>query len=167
MKLGIISDTHNHIENTRRAVEIFRERDVERIIHCGDLTTTPIVDLFKGLKVTFVFGNMDHSHADLMTAAKKYFGIGSMGYHYTANIEGRRIAVCHGDDDELLSRFIFADIYDFVFHGHTHSRRDKLVGQTRVINPGAIGGKQTEPRSVSILDLETEEAEFVILEDEV
>jgi len=166
MKLGIVSDTHNHIDNTRRAVAVLRARGVERVIHCGDITTTAIVELFEGFKLTFVFGNMDHYHADLMTAAKKLFGIGSMGYHYTANIDGKRVAVCHGDDEEMLRGFIQQGVYDFVFHGHTHRRRDQLIGQTRVINPGALGGRQSEPRSVCVLDLQTDEAEFVMIDDE-
>jgi uncharacterized protein len=29
---------------------------------------------------------------------------------------------------------------DFLLHGHTHVPRDEIVGLTRVLNPGAIGG---------------------------
>ncbi len=165
MKIGLIADTHNHRENTSRALEVFRQNSVERLIHCGDITSTPIVEMFEGFKVTFVFGNMDQFHADLMEAAKKLFGIGSMGYHYTASIDGKRVAVVHGNDEEMLQDFIREGAYNYVFHGHTHRRRDTLIGKTRVINPGALGGRRPESRSVCILDLEAEQTEFVIIDE--
>ena len=155
MKLGILSDTHNHVNNTRRALEIFREREVTRLIHCGDISTPGIIELFEGFKITFVFGNIDQFHADLMEASKKLFGIGSIGYHYTAIIEEKLIAVCHGDDEGVLRGFIEQGVYDYVFHGHTHRRSDQMMGRTRVINPGALGGRKPEPRRLETV-LETE-----------
>jgi len=120
-----------------------------------------VVELFEGFQATFVFGKFDHSHADLMGAAKRLMGAGSMGYHYTASIEGVKIAVCHGDDSQMLDDFVKSENYKFVFHGHTHQRRDELIGKTRVINPGALGGQQKQSRSICILDLETEDSEFI------
>lgn len=167
MKIGILSDTHNNIENTRRALEVFRKHHVSRLIHCGDITSISVVELMKGFHVTFVFGNMDQHHADLLEAAKKAFGMGSMGYNYTADIDGSRVAVCHGDDQEMLNNFINSGVNDYVFHGHTHMRRDDRVGNTRIINPGALGGKQKEPRSICILDLKSGRASFYHVEDSV
>ncbi len=164
MLLGIVSDTHNHLENTRQALDQLRARQVTRVIHCGDITTPAVVELFEGFQVTFVFGNMDHFHADLMEAAKRLFGMGSMGYSYTAAIDGRRVAVCHGDDIDILQNFIREGVYDFVLHGHTHLRRSEKVGGTWVINPGALGGRQAEERSFCVLDLATDEAEFIMIE---
>jgi putative phosphoesterase len=167
MKIGILSDTHNNIENTQRALEIYRKHRVSRLIHCGDITSVSIVEMLKGFQATFVFGNMDQFHADLLEAAKKVFGMGSMGYNYTADIDGARIAVCHGDDSEMLEGYIQSGLYDYVFHGHTHLRRDDRVGETRVINPGALGGKQKEPRSLCILDLKSGQASFYQVEESV
>lgn len=167
MRIGILSDTHNHIENTRRALQIFRDHEVERLIHCGDITTTQVVELFEGWSVTFVFGNMDRSHADLMMLAKELIGVGSMGYTYTAELgNGVRIAACHGDDLGILNEFIHSGIYQYVFHGHSHSRRDRTFGSTRVICPGALGGREREPRSVCVLDTSTDVATFVEVERE-
>jgi hypothetical protein len=49
----------------------------------------------------------------------------------------------------------------YVFHGHTHRRNDRRVGPTRVINPGALGGMRWQQRSFCILDLATDEVDFV------
>lgn len=164
MKLGILSDTHNHIENTFWALELFRRLGVKRLIHCGDISTPAIVELFEGFHTTFVFGNFDHHHADMMQAAKKLNSQALMGYHYTANIDGIRMAACHGDIQETLDGFVNSGLYRYVFHGHTHQHSDRVIGATRVINPGALGGKEPEPRMICVLELITGEAEFLTLD---
>jgi predicted phosphodiesterase len=47
--IGILSDTHNHQKNTQTALAVLREREVQTVIHCGDITTPSIVELFAGL----------------------------------------------------------------------------------------------------------------------
>lgn len=164
MIIGILSDTHNHIENTRRALEVFADQGIERIVHCGDITTPQIVRLFQGWQGVFVFGNIDHNHADMMLVAKEWLGIGSIGYSYTGSWDGIRVAVCHGHELDRLEALVQSGVYQYVFHGHTHLRRDDLIGSTRVINPGAIGGKKKQSRSVCILDTESGQARFLSLE---
>jgi putative phosphoesterase len=159
MKIGILSDTHNHFENTRRALAVFREAQPEHIIHCGDFTTSKVMELLVGWSALFVFGNIDHDRADLKAAARYYFCT-TIGEYLTLELGDRRIAVCHGDNLGQLGEFIHCGIYDYVLHGHTHRRRDEWVGQTRVINPGALGGRRAESRSVCLLDLSTGEARF-------
>jgi hypothetical protein len=53
---------------------------------------------------------------------------------------------------------------DYLFTGHTHVRMDKRIGRTRLINPGALGGTRKQSRSVAILDLDTDELIFEILD---
>ncbi len=36
MKVAIISDTHDHIENTEKAIKIFKQEKISSIIHCGN-----------------------------------------------------------------------------------------------------------------------------------
>jgi hypothetical protein len=165
VKIGILSDTHNHLENTFWALELFRRSDVKRLIHCGDITTPAIVELFEGFHTTFLFGNLDHHHADMMLVAKRLNPYAMMGYHYTANIDGVRVAACHGDIPETLQGFIKSGAYQYVFCGHTHLHSDQTIGRTRIINPGALGGRQSEPRTICVLELITGEAEFITLED--
>ena len=37
MKIGIMADSHDNIEKTKAAVAAFADRDVEYLIHCGDI----------------------------------------------------------------------------------------------------------------------------------
>jgi putative phosphoesterase len=159
MKIGILSDTHNNIENMRRALAIFREAQPEHIIHCGDFTTSKVMEYLVGWSVSFVFGNVDYDRADLKAAAHYYFCT-TIGERLTLDLNGKRIGVCHGDDPKQLNELIRSGIYHYVLHGHTHRRRDEMIGSTRVINPGALGGRRPESRSVCLLDLSTGDARF-------
>jgi putative phosphoesterase len=149
MKLGILSDTHNNVENTERALDILRERGAERLIHCGDLTTPGIVALFDGWRVDFVFGNMDKKRGSLKEAVDA-LPSASIGEVFEATLDGTRIVAYHG--------------HDIVLHGHTHRRRDDRVMGTRVINPGALGGTRHERRSLCVLDLGSGSLEVVKLD---
>jgi len=164
MKIGLLSDTHNAAGNTRRALEVFRERGVTHLIHCGDITTPEMVHLFAGWKVTFVLGNGDRSPADLSDAAKR-IGAAPPQAQRTVELEGKQIGVTHGHDASLLFRMMMSGTFDYVVHGHTHQRRNEYRSAygVRLINPGALGGSQPEARSVAVLDLATGEVEFVEL----
>src|SRR4051794_6847804 len=59
VRLGILSDTHNELERTHRAVQRLRAEGAEALIHCGDLSSPAIVALLAGLPSWFVLGNHD------------------------------------------------------------------------------------------------------------
>ncbi|WP_322800426.1 metallophosphoesterase [Thermoflexus sp.] len=163
MRIGILSDTHDHIENTRRALELLRQEQVERLFHCGDVTSPEVVSLFEGWDVLFVRGNLDRLNAlepAVVALGRQPF----LGDELSTTVAGRRILILHGDDTERLNQAIASGEFDYIFHGHTHRRRDERIGRTRIINPGALGGVRHESRSFCILDLETDELRFIEVE---
>ena len=46
MKIGILSDTHDDIDNTNKAIDIFQENDVKAVIHVGDIISPPVITEF-------------------------------------------------------------------------------------------------------------------------
>jgi len=58
MKIGIVSDTHDHTDNVQNAIEIFREEKVDCIIHAGDFIFPGVIDEFKKLKDELPFSRM-------------------------------------------------------------------------------------------------------------
>ena len=62
MKIGVISDTHLNGPNPslERAIEKYF-KDVDLILHAGDLTSMEVLHAFKGKKVIAVAGNNDYS----------------------------------------------------------------------------------------------------------
>ena len=57
--IGIISDTHENEKSTQKAVAVLKDRNVELVVHCGDIISPPMLEHFKGLKMKFVYGNND------------------------------------------------------------------------------------------------------------
>lgn len=166
MKIGLLSDTHNNARNTRVALDAFREREITKLIHCGDITTPDIVRLFMGWDVYFVFGNMDGARSTLIDTAKAV-GVRPPKQTQIVELDGASIAVTHGDHPAEMFRLQVSRKYAYLCHGHTHERRNEYNSGygIRIINPGALGGNKPEARSIAILDTESGEVEFITFPD--
>lgn len=164
MRIGLLSDTHNNAANTQAALDIFRAQEITTLLHCGDITRPQLMPLFAGWDVTFVLGNGDEDAAGLIAAARA-IGVPPPRPMYALTLDGTTIALTHGQDDEALQALIESQQYRWVFHGHTHRRRDERVRRTRVVNPGALGGRRVGPRSAAIVDLSADTVTFVQIGD--
>lgn len=154
MKLGILSDTHGHLDRTRHALDILRNQKIDQLIHCGDVGSDLIHDqLFEqqeaGVPVTVVPGNVDEWEPGIPLYARKL----GFPFHLTARLtlSSTRISVYHGHDPKLRDSLIADPETDIFLTGHTHVARDEQIGHVRVINPGAVYRAATP--SVAVLDL--------------
>jgi putative phosphoesterase len=153
MKIGILSDTHNDIQATQHAMEIFRGRGIRLLFHCGDITSADVLPHLKGFEVYVVRGNMDrHNLKSLRKQAVSQEGVHWLDKGDVVELGGKRVAITHGDLEPVYDKLL-KKAPDYVLHGHTHRRRDERVDGTRVINPGALGGVQYESRSLCVLDI--------------
>ena len=50
MRIGVVSDTHNNLRNTRRIVELFNTARVDAVVHTGDVTQPKTLDVLAGLE---------------------------------------------------------------------------------------------------------------------
>lgn len=145
MKIGIISDTHDDIINTNKAIDIFKENDVSVVIHAGDFVAPPVVSEFKrlaenGVKIFGVFGNNDGERSGLKEAFEDINGdlfddVGKI------EIENLKFGIYHGTDVGKKQKMIDSGKFDIFIYGHTHakdSRHEKLKNnsETIVLNPG-------------------------------
>lgn len=160
MKIGIISDTHDNFSNLEMALDLLQAEGVRTLLHCGDLCGPGIIQTLSGLEVWIARGNMDRQ-SELPEVAAQTLGFGRMKRFHRLTLAGYSMAMLHGDDEERLRRTIASNKYAYVFHGHTHRRRDQRIGKTHVINPGALGGMRWQTRSFCILDLTTGEPRFI------
>jgi putative phosphoesterase len=71
MKIGLISDTHDNIENIRKAIREFNEKNVDLVLHAGDFSSPIAVESFAGVKLVGVLGNNDKDIPGLTLAFKK------------------------------------------------------------------------------------------------
>ncbi len=160
MKIGIVSDSHDHIENLRKALEKIKERGCEVLIHCGDFCAPFMIAemaKFRG-EVHCCFGNTDDRYLSTNLSQEKKVNLhGDLG---EVEIEGKKIAFTH------LPRFAeglaATGDYDLVLHGHTHTPRKENVNKTLLLNPGEIMGWKSKP-SYAIYDTKSGDAEIVEL----
>ena len=71
MRVGIISDTHDQVENIARAVDAFIAANVDRIYHLGDWCSPFVLAEFKTIQCQ-IFGIFGNNDADVfkMTSIK-------------------------------------------------------------------------------------------------
>ncbi len=160
MRIGLLSDTHNHLQNVERAVARFQAEGIHTLLHAGDITGPHVLRVLAGFDVWVAQGNMDRD-TGLGTLAAQLFGSGRMAKAHYLTLDVQRIALLHGDARSLLELLSRSGGYAYVIYGHTHTPRDEYVGRTRVINPGALGGSGWRPRSYAILDLKTGGLEYL------
>jgi len=158
MKIGLISDTHNEVELTKKALEIFKEYGITHILHAGDLTSSAMLDLFIGFKCNFVLGNGDID-VDLINNKSEKLGFGPIKKYLKIQIGKKKIMLFHGDDVPLYRNCIKCHEYDYIIKGHTHMFEDYLKEDCRIINPGAIyRGLEC---TIAILNTETDTIEKI------
>ena len=163
MQIGVLSDTHDHLSNITTVLEACRERRIETLIHCGDLTSLEMVSHFDGFRVIYTTGNMDFATGTIKKRFKKLRSDNFVGPVFKGQINGVVIAATHSHIDSKVSDLVNQQRYKWIFHGHTHQRRDEVIRGARIINPGALGGLGKESRSFCIVDLDANDVEFIIV----
>ena len=151
IRVGVVSDTHGHVGNTRAAIEVLARENVDVVLHCGDIGRLEIVPLFERWPTHFVFGNVDHWAADGFAAAINAAGQTCHGRFGDIEIAGRRIALLHSDDGRRFRETLASGEYDLVCYGHTHVAESHYEGRTLVLNPGAL--YRASDHTIAIVDL--------------
>jgi uncharacterized protein len=160
MRIGVVSDSHGHVEFVRPAVRMLESLEVECVLHCGDIGTAEVVALFAPWPTHFVFGNCDGDRTQL-AAAIAAAGQTCHGEFGDITLAGRRIALIHSDDRRRFLQTLASEEYDLVCYGHTHLAAVERHGRTLSLNPGAL--YRANPHSLAIVDLESLEATIISL----
>ena len=156
--IGIISDTHENEAAIKKAAAIFKEKNVEFAVHCGDIISPPMLEHFKGLKMKFVYGNNDGERIGLNNKARE-LGFEEVSDEKEFEYNGKKFYAYHGTKKEKLDAAIKSNKYDYILTGHTHIKKDEKIGKTRVINPGALF--RIHPYTIALLDIQKDKLEFV------
>ncbi|MBF0214505.1 MAG: YfcE family phosphodiesterase [Magnetococcales bacterium] len=164
MKIGIVSDSHDHLEHLARALTWFRERGVSRILHAGDMVCPATILRMSGFDVAGVYGNNDGERAGLQRA---FAAIGGRleGDFLELDAPGGlgRIALYHGTSGRIRDSLIGSGAYRVVITGHTHKPVNRQEGDTLVLNPGSLHGFG-QGATVMIYDDATHAAELLELQ---
>jgi putative phosphoesterase len=157
MLIGIMSDTHDHLIYTKKAIELFNDKKVKYVIHAGDYTSPFTLKLFKELKCKYtgIFGNNDGDKLLLLERADG--NIHNQPYIFTLN--NKRIIVMH--EHHIIDALADSGHFDLVIYGHTHKADVRKVKNTLVVNPGEVGTWLYGKSSVALADLDKMKAEII------
>lgn len=180
MLVGVLSDTHDRTRTVEAALAQLREHRVDLVLHCGDIESVEVVELFKTIPTHFVLGNWD---GDWITGVncgwalkspdgrKRNDGrlrraiqeIGATLHEPWGELtlDGRQVAWVHGNDRALLRDLERSNCFDYLFYGHTHVAEQHRSGRTLVVNPGAMF--KMESKRFVILNLKSGEIESVLV----
>ena len=137
LKVGILSDTHSHIDE--RIVDVISDCDFA--IHAGDICGAHILEkLTPRIDVIAVAGNNDYpaiwheDEADIVSALPQSTQL---------SLPGGTIIIEHGhrlgnNPDHDQFRWDHAEA-KLVIYGHTHKRIIDQSAEPWVVNPGAAG----------------------------
>jgi hypothetical protein len=164
MKIGIVSDSHGKTKRLKAALALLGRRDVEMIVHCGDVGSEACIEELGGAAAPAyaVAGNMDR-HAERLAARAQQRGV-----HFAWEVievpigRGQHLVATHGSDESVLTELIAGGQFRYVCHGHSHRTRDERVGGVRVINPGALyNNRRPHHPTVAVLDTEADSLEYI------
>jgi len=145
MKIGIISDTHDHFDPKVR--DLFE--GVDHILHAGDIGMPWIIlELAAIAPVTAVTGNTDvglnFKDTELVRLAERKFLV-----HHIVDVRS---------PSAIVQRRLVRDNPDVVVFGHTHKPFSERIGNVLYFNPGYAGRPRfAMPRTVAILHWENGE----------
>ena len=164
MRVGVFSDTHDHLVAIDRALRAFADERVAAVVHAGDLCAPFalkfIVQRLATLKLPLyaVFGNNDGERVGLAGAFKDRGTLLPGPREFTFG--GRRFLLMH--EDGCVSAAAQSEAVDIIVYGHTHDV-DVRQGPPLVINPGEAGGWLRGRSTIGIVDLASLDVEIIDL----
>jgi len=154
MKIGIISDSHDHHKNVDKAVSVFNKHEVEYVFHAGDIVAPFTAKAFEKLeKAQFisVYGNND-GEVLFLEETIKGFGGQIHRYGYKGMVQGKAIYMTHVQHD--VDEIARSQKYDLLIYGHTHKQDVRQQQRTLVVNPGESTDWITGTAQVVILEMD-------------
>lgn len=163
MKFAIISDSHDNIPNIDKAVAYLKQQNITFMIHCGDIAGGEVAKYLANQ-----FGGEIHAITGNVTASPENIRQKTAGLNFTLHDEtgevefdGKKIAFNHYPPEaEKLAK---GGKYDLVFYGHDHKPWEKMVGKTKLLNPGTLAGL-FQKATFAIYDTATDKAQLILLE---
>ena len=159
MLIGIMSDTHDNLDNIRKAVTLFNDRNVSQVLHAGDFVAPFTFRVLKDLNAAFtgIFGNNDGEVYFLNQMSQGRI----FNQPHNINLDGKKLVMIH--EHFLVDALADSGHYDIIVYGHTHKPLVEKKGKALVVNPGECGSWLYGKATVAVLDTVKMDAEIVEL----
>ncbi|MCP4247807.1 MAG: metallophosphoesterase [bacterium] len=154
MLIGVMSDSHDRLPAIDAALALFARRNVEAVIHAGDIVAPFAARRLAGISVPLhiCYGNNDGERAGLQEVLPQI-----QDGPLRLELDGTTVLVHHFigwcDDADVQAG-------DVVIAGHTHEVVNDSHGGRLALNPGECCGWVTGRCTVAVLDTRERSAEI-------
>lgn len=155
MRLALISDSHDNWSALQTAVAEASRASCEALFFAGDLVNPEGVEVlaeFSG-PVHMIIGNNEFEIDEIWAAAEESENVIYHGEACDIARSGLRIFMHHYP--QIARQKAQTGTYDLCIYGHRHTFRDDKIGKTRLLSPGAISHRGSQPEW-GILDTDTD-----------
>ncbi len=161
MLIGIITDSHENMDNIKKAVTLFNEKKVELVLHCGDIISPITARHFKELKskMKLVFGNNDGEKVFLINTFKEFGTFHEPGYEFEQ--DGKKFIMMH--EPIGIDALAESGKYNYILYGHTHKQDIRKIGKSTIINVGESCTWLNGQAFIGILDTVEDKVEIISL----
>ena len=163
MLIGIFADSHDHLDNIRKAVRVFNRAGCELVVFAGDLVSSFAVPPLRELRCRVIacYGDNEGNKIGVAAGMKIIGTLGEPPFCFQTP-DGRRFLLTHMD----RSLQGLDGEFDVAIYAHTHKPSITRDDQGRLfINPGETSGWSFGRPSVALLETTTLEARIVQLND--
>jgi putative phosphoesterase len=162
MKIGIISDIHENSANLRKAFDILKDNEIERVVCLGDLINPGIAKILAAFDVPVfsIWGNNDGDKVLITKISLTENSSLEMSDRTYAFLEYDGCSLFISHYPELAEPMAASGKFDIVCYGHDHKKSIKEIDGTMVLNPGELSGLLTGFGTFAIYDTVKKEVEF-------
>ncbi|MGQ9781141.1 MAG: metallophosphoesterase [Nitrososphaeria archaeon] len=163
MRVGIVSDSHDNLSAIGKALNILRSEKVDFMVHAGDIISPFAARLFLELDVPsyFTFGNNDGEKVLLAQVLSNDRKCRLIWPKATLDIDNFKIALMHGEDEEMIESLALSGRYSLIVYGHWHKIVNRRTGGCLIVNPGELCGYLTGRSTLAIVDLQKRDVKVV------
>ena len=163
MKIGIISDTHDDHKNVLKAIDVFNTRNVEYVLHAGDMVSPFTARAFENLESAKLIAVLGNNEGEKILLKQVFDQMGAELHDscFKGTIGHRRIFMTHVQ--HFIDELVKSEQFDLVIYGHTHKQDIRRVDNTLIVNPGEATDWLTGGGHVVICDLESMDYDVVSL----
>jgi putative phosphoesterase len=155
MRIGVLSDTHDHLPAIRAALDRFARRGLHTVVHAGDIVApfaARLLATWPG-ELVIIYGNNDGERSGLKSVLPQI----QDGPLFITR-DSKTILVHHFIDwcrPEDVSRA------HFIITGHTHEYGVTEKDGRLFLNPGECCGWVTGHGTAAVLDLDNRQVERI------
>jgi uncharacterized protein len=165
MKIAIISDTHDTLDNVNKALELIKQHNCKVIFHAGDWCAPfTFQEIAKAdLPIYSAFGNNDGDQYEILKwIEEENINIKMDREYLEFELEGKKYAINHYPKIGIL--LANSGKYDMVCYGHNHMKKIEKIGNTWFVNPGSLSQRNYGGPTFAIYDTQANTVELIDVE---